>query len=184
MSDVEMHIIDMDEFLRRLDIMSSEFGDVLEQIAKDLGKLALRLYKGTVRTWTRKPNFTVLTEARGDQITVMVGTDSDIYKYVDKGTAMRDIVPRNKPVLVFRRIYKPRTTPGKLQSGRKWSGGGLIFTRRVRDHSIKPRNLTVMGFTRIDREAQPLTMRYLKKWHRRVTSGHGTGTSIPEMRIV
>lgn len=138
---------------------------VIEETVDDLAAEAQTLYKRTVGSWSDRPTFTTTKRVMAHEVTAKVGTDSLKYKYVDEGTRTRDIVPRSAGgVLVFRADYTPRTRPGSLSSGAKSSGGPLIFTKRVRGHSIKARRFTPQIRERVQEKVAPVLSKRLKEW--------------------
>ena len=142
-----------------------DFTNVIELVVDDLADEAKATYERTVQSWTDRPTFTISKQVMAREVIAKVGTDSLIYKYVDEGTRTRDIVPRSAGgVLVFRAEYKPRTRPGSLSSGAKSSGGPLIFTKIVKDHSIKARRFTPQVRTRVQEKVRPVLSRRLKEW--------------------
>jgi len=138
---------------------------VVEAAVDDLADEAQALYKQTVGSWDNRPTFTITKQVTAHEVTAKVGTDSLIYKYVDEGTRSRDIVPRSAGgVLVFRAEYTPRTRPGSLSSGAKRSSGPLIFTKRVRGHSIKARRFTPQVREKVQEKVRPVLSRRMKEW--------------------
>lgn len=138
---------------------------VVEEVVDDLAKEARTLYKRTVDSWSDRPTFTIAKRVRPGEVVAEVGTDSMRYKYVDEGTRSRDIVPRSAGgVLVFRADYTPRTRPGSLSSGAKSSGGPLIFTKRVRGHSIRARRFTPQIRNRVQDKVRPTLNKRLREW--------------------
>lgn len=122
--------------------------------AEDLGKQALRLFRGTTRTWREQPEFTVETEASGDEITVLAGTDNPIYGYLDRGTSVR--------YALMSPDWRSKTTPGSLQAG---SGAGrvIVINRNRPRPGIKARRFSDKIRETLDREAEPTFNRNYKQ---------------------
>ena len=91
-----------------------------KEIQKDFG--------ATTATWKHKPKFVREVDAgsrgRGKPVQVLVGTDDEIYRYVDEGTKPHPIFAgiytgkSNKKALAFqwggRGSYKAKTSPGVI----------------------------------------------------------------------
>jgi len=107
-------------------------------------------YQKTVATWGDKPKFEQLFDL-GPPITMLVGTDNEIYGYVDKGT--KDAAPypifagiytgkSSKKALAFPSQSTPKTKPNVIGS----FGGsrGKVDTVRayVIHPGIEPRNFS------------------------------------------
>lgn len=60
----------------------------------------------TTQTWKRKVEFTIQETDEGR----IVGTDDEIYGYVNDGTKPHIIVAKNSPTLVFTTPFGPKTT--------------------------------------------------------------------------
>lgn len=93
-------------------------------------KAALVDFKVTTQTWARKPDFEV-TEP--DPYTRVIGTDNEIYGYVNDGTKPHLIVARNAKVLAFGVPSSPKTAPRVIGSS-AGSRGGTIVTRKAVRH--------------------------------------------------
>ena len=95
-------------------------------------------FKTTTSTWKTKVNFVVDGPEGGRGA---VGTDSDIYGYVARGTRPHLITPKNASVLAFPGGQSsPKTNPGILGSRRGSNGGGeMVFTSVVHHPGTKAR---------------------------------------------
>lgn len=158
---------DIDEFLKRWGLKAEEIPEVLEDVAEELGKEAVRLFRGTVRSWQHKPHFEALTEVSGSNITVIAGTDDRIYGYVDRGTRPHVIRPRWAPRLRFMSGFSPKTQPGSLQSGPGKSAPPVVYATEVRHPGTRPRHFTKSVLAKTSAKAGPLLTRRVKKWLRR-----------------
>jgi hypothetical protein len=113
--------------------------EAAEKSARKVGEGMLDDFEQTTSTWKHKPAFTILEVRSGGVITVGVGTDDEIYRYVTKGTKAHTIHPRRRRVLSFRTGYKAKTTPRKLRSGGGGASGPRRFARRVKHPGTKAR---------------------------------------------
>jgi len=66
-------------------------------------------FKKTTRTWKKKPKFVKEMDLSGPGPVVLVGTDNEIYKYVDEGT---------KPHAIPKRRVRSGYTSGGAARGR------------------------------------------------------------------
>ena len=125
-------------------------------------------FLATTRSWSSRPEFETLTEATPDGITVVVGTESKIYSFVDLGTRPHDIWPRNAPALSFMwggpGSYMPKTVPGWVGS----QGGGPTGNRVVRKHvhhpGTKPRDFSRLIRWRWRAAAPGIIRKYAAAW--------------------
>jgi len=78
-------------------------------------------FEKTVENWSDKPEFELLISLTGPGPVAAVVTDSEIYRYVDKGTDPHIIVPVNAKVLHFTTGYRAKTQPGFIGTV---AGGG------------------------------------------------------------
>ena len=118
--------------------------EYLNELRKE-GRKIKREYEKTTRTWRNKPKFEMivgLTRKGGGEASVLVGTDDEIYGYVDEGTPAHWISAKNKPWLLFREKSTPKTTRGRIGSGRGSRSGGWVKKKRVWNKGIKSRNFT------------------------------------------
>ncbi len=91
-------------FLRGLDRAVEKQG---EEIKKD--------FESTCETWDHKPEFTVEHVRSGDNIEYTVGTDDNVYFWLNDGTSKRYAHMRDP--------YNRKTVPGQLKAR---SGGGEV----------------------------------------------------------
>lgn len=116
--------------------ITKEMTAVKKDVLKDFSK--------TTNYWKNKPVFKATSEKKGDVFSVTVGTDSDIYRYVDEGTKPHTIVPVNARMLRWRGPFKAKTVPNRLESGRG-NIGTLRFAAFVVHHpGTKARNFTTI----------------------------------------
>ena len=100
-------------------------------------------YQGTTKHWKHRVAFTGRLSERGMVTKIEVGTDDEIYGYVDEGTRPHIIRPKRPGgVLAFPSVSVPKTKPGSLKSGKGKSGGPTIVTREVHHPGTKPRDFS------------------------------------------
>lgn len=124
----------------------------LEKEAEAVSKEIEADFKKTVRTWNRKVKFIRLVQVGNDQVAVLVGTDDEIYRYVDEGTRAHWIYPKRKKALKFTSDYKAKTTPQIIDSQAGGAFGDMVFSKSVRHPGTKARQF--------DKEIQ-------KKWKKK-----------------
>jgi hypothetical protein len=96
-------------------------------------------FEKTVRTWRRKPKFEVLlSQARG-RLSVLIGTNDEVYAYVDRGTRPHLIFPRRAKALRFRGVYTAKTVPGVIDSREGGASGDEVFAAGVAHPGTAPR---------------------------------------------
>lgn len=100
---------------------------------------ALQDFQGIVRGWEHKPEFRIVKE--DDHVSV--GTDDDVFKFVDEGTRPHTIRARRAKFLRFMAGARAKTTPGSLRSG-SGGGGSLMFRRSVNHPGSKARGFSKM----------------------------------------
>ena len=94
----------------------------------------------TVRTWNTKPSF----KKRGpiqkaNSLEARVGTDSEIYLFVDAGTKAHSIRPRTAGVLRFRAGYTAKTRVRVVGSRGGGPRGPFVTAKRVMHPGTKAR---------------------------------------------
>lgn len=110
----------------------------------DAKRQLLNMAEMTVRTWHTKPKFRTRMIATANEIGVDITPSKDKpgqqWEWISEGTKPRPIVPKKRGgVLVFRSKYIPKTRTGLIGSIKGSSTGDLVFTKRVKSHSIKAR---------------------------------------------
>ncbi len=118
--------------------------EYLNELRKE-GRKIKREYEKTTRTWKNKPKFEVivgLTRKGGGEASVLVGTDDEIYGYVDEGTDAHVISAKRAPFLKFRTGFTPKTTRGQIGSRRGGRSGGWVQKKSVMHPGSKARRFT------------------------------------------
>lgn len=133
----KLPVYDVEQFRRALE---DGLADTAQQVIADYGK--------TVSTWEHKPEFSVLGST-GFRIgrTVMeitVGTEDEIYGYVDLGTKKHLIRPRRARVLAFGVGGSPKTRPNRLLAQTGSAGTIRAFAQVVHHPGTKARNFSKM----------------------------------------
>ncbi len=82
----------------------------------------------TVATWKTSVDFVIVKT--GD-LSRAVGTNSEIYGYVNDGTRAHVIIARRGKRLKFRAGYRAKTTPGDIGSTGGGASGPTVFAERV-----------------------------------------------------
>ena len=105
-------------------------------------------FESTTKTWKHKPRFEWVVNTKPSGPEILVGTDDEIYRYVNEGTRPHDIWAgaytgkSDKKTLAFPSAFTPKTTPGSLKSGPGSSGGDTVFTPMVHHPGTKARDFT------------------------------------------
>jgi len=115
---------------------------------KSVDKVARRMledFRGTTSTWKHKPVFGVTVTSSGGKYSAAVGTNDEIYGYVDQGTEPHLIrAKRRGGRLAFRTGgFKAKTSPRKLSSGPgARASGPLTRPKAVRHPGTKAREFS------------------------------------------
>lgn len=107
--------------------------------ARKIGNDMKRDFEATTATWKHKPVFEMNVSTKGQGPAVLVGTDDEIYGYVNDGTKPHDIYPVNAKMLRFQSGYAAKTSPGVIGSGGGGASGSMVFSRHVRHPGTKAR---------------------------------------------
>lgn len=118
-------------------------------------KGALIDFKVTAQTWSHKPSFAI--EAPNDNERI-VGTNDDIYGYVDEGTRAHVIVARGK-TLAFPSGYKAKTRPRVIGSSGGGGKGATVFTKRVQHPGTDAREFSETIATKWEEQLAMLLQR-------------------------
>jgi len=107
------------------------------------GRDVTKEYEKTTASWRVKPKFeTMIGLTRAEGASVFVGTDDEIYGYVDQGTRPHVIRPRRARFLRFRTGYKAKTSPRKIGSGPGGASGPVRFAKIVHHPGTQPREFS------------------------------------------
>ncbi len=105
----------------------------------DVAKRAKVEYKKTTETWSGQPDFVTTKEGN---FTRIVGTESEVYGYVDHGTRPHPIRARTAPNLAFQVGFTPKTTANVVGSASGGSYGGFVYAKEVQHPGTEPRNFS------------------------------------------
>ena len=98
-------------------------------------------FAATVKDWAGKPDFTKNVKISFLKVSIEVGTENKIYRYVSKGTRDHWVPKEGVATMAFQPGYKPKTTPGVLSSQAGGAFGERIVRRgRWKVRGIKPRH--------------------------------------------
>lgn len=78
----------------------------LHKAMMEAKKEILADFRKTTRTWKKKPKFEGAMDLSGPGPVVIVGTDNEIYRYVDEGTKRHYIFPHGNYPLKFKSGWK------------------------------------------------------------------------------
>ena len=96
------------------------------------GRDVKKEYEKTTKTWKKKPEFEVLiglTRRVPGSASVLVGTDNEIYRYVDEGTKGHYVPKSGVATMKFRPGYKAKTRPKQIKSYKGGAFGDKIVRR-------------------------------------------------------
>lgn len=99
-------------------------------------------FETTTATWNTRPAFRI-EKGEGERI---IGTDSDVYGYLDEGTKPHTIEPRSPGgVLAFQPLgFRPKTRQNYIGSNTGNPGGGpVVIRRKVRHPGFPARNFAM-----------------------------------------
>jgi hypothetical protein len=99
-------------------------------------------YESTTATWRHKPRFVKVVSLMAPGPTLLVGTDDEIYGYVEEGTRPHIILPRRAKALRFKTGYKAKTRPGVIGSFPGGASGPVVFSQGVLHPGTKPRDFS------------------------------------------
>jgi hypothetical protein len=96
-----------------------------------------------VATWDHKVKFEEEVNVTTSLVEILVGTDDEIFRYVDEGTKPHPIMPK-KPggKLRFQSGYKAKSTPGVQVSSVGGPFGDVVYAKGVQHPGTKARNFT------------------------------------------
>ena len=144
---------------------------------REVGKGIQKDFEKTTKTWKHKPKFVQTFAIKpGVGPELLVGTDDEIYRYVDEGTKPHLIFAgiytgkSNKKALAFPSKFTAKTKPGVIGSTAGSSGGDMVVRPYVSHPGNKPRHF--------DKEIAKIWTPKYKKWMERAmakaarASGH------------
>jgi len=69
--------------------ISSRINNAIQKLMKAEAGIQIKLYKRTVAYWKSKPEFSFVITQSGNETVLEVGTNDNVYKFIDKGTRVR-----------------------------------------------------------------------------------------------
>ena len=115
----------------------------LKKAQRDWMTKVVKEYQGTTKNWKHKVAFTGRMSERGMVTTTEVGTDDEIYGYVDEGTRPHIIRPKRPGgTLAFPSVSVPKTKPGSLVSGSGKRGSVDTFRKEVHHPGTEARDFS------------------------------------------
>lgn len=118
---------------------TAEYLKAMELGVQATGSLIMRDMQSTVRTWDHKPSFYVVIHNSKGDYSVIAGTDSLIYLFVDHGTKAHPIVAKRSKYLAFQGGYTAKTRVGVIGSNAGGSSGDMQFRQSVKHPGFKGR---------------------------------------------
>ena len=105
-------------------------------------KLAEQDYKSSVNTWEHKPKFEFV-EPEGKNYKITVGTNDNIFGWVDKGTKPHRIPKFGSKYLRFSSGYRAKTRVGIIGSNPGGAFGATVSAMSVQHPGTEARKFTV-----------------------------------------
>lgn len=136
-----------------------------QSAAKEIGREALRDYRRVTNTWHHKPDFEQVIDVDGDEVQLLIGTDDEIFGYVDQGTRPHIIMPK-KPGgrLAFQSGYRAKTVPGTLKSFSGGKFGPKVVRPWVMHPGTKARRFTQMIRDKTFDFARTTLRKHIRRW--------------------
>jgi hypothetical protein len=132
-------------------------------------------FRATTKTWKKKPKFVKEMDLSGPGPVVIVGTDNEVYTYVDEGTRPHPIYPRRAKALKFRwggkGSYRPKTQVRVIDSFSGGATGKMVSFKSVWHPGTKARKFA----DEIEKRRRPWYKRRMEQAMRDAakSSGHG-----------
>ncbi len=142
------------DFKKFTNVIESQIVGVNKDTAEDLGKFAVKQLSDLTSAWRHTVEFEVETEGRKGDITLLVSTDDEIFKFLDKGTRVRRAIMSPD--------FVPKTTVGSLQS-KRGRGGVVFISKKVNRPGIKARKFSERVTRNVDARAEQTFNRNFKK---------------------
>jgi hypothetical protein len=144
---------------------------IMREVAQIAERETLRKYRSTVRTWANPPQFQADTDFTSTSASTVVGTDSEVYGYVDRGTRPHAIAPKGPGYpLRFRSKYQAKTRPGVIGSRQGGASGHWIHAMAVWHPGTQARRFTEIIFREIgalmNKKTLELIGKELRKYQR------------------
>lgn len=118
----------------------------VEEAMEEAAEEGIELYQQCTSTWANQPTFEAAKVSDG----YVIGTDDEIFEYVDQGTKPHIITPKRAKVLAFGAGGTPKTQPGVIGSRSGSRGSTKVFTQRVQHPGTQARDFTGLVKKRMD----------------------------------
>ena len=132
---------------------SEAFTQAITAAANEAAKEIQKDFEATTKTWSHKPQFVKEVDTKTSPVQVLVGTDDEIYRYVDEGTKPHPIFAgiytgkSNKKALRFqwggKGSYRAKTSPGVIGSKAGGPSGPFVAFPFVQHPGTKARNFDI-----------------------------------------
>lgn len=133
-----------------------------------VGRAVKRDFESTVATWDDKPKFSLLTSVRkGSDIGFFVGTDDQVYKWVNDGTAEHIIPVGSAGFLAMPESYTAKTSPGVIGS----SGGGESGDTSIVPVDVIHPGIQARAFDKV------IAAKWEKRWKRAIEEAIHSGVA-------
>ena len=127
-------------------------------------------YELTTATWKRNVKFEKEINVSRDKQEILVGTDDEIYGYVDFGTKPHPIRPKRPGGrLAFPSEFVPKSQPGQMVSSKGYSGGETLFAKEVNHPGTKARKFS----KNIQKKWKPLFEKRMNKAMKKAVEASG-----------
>lgn len=149
------------------------------EMARETADEVKKDYQATTKTWDHKPDFERTYSVDIKAMEIFVGTDDQIYAYVNYGTRPHDIWAgyytgkSNKKTLAFPSSFTPKTRPNVIGSSRGSKGGETVFTPYVHHPGTKARNFDKVILKKWSPRFKKRALQLLRDFAR--ASGHYAG---------
>ncbi len=110
----------------------------VEEAMQEAADEGIALYEQCTSTWSKQPHF----EATAVKDGYIIGTDDEIFQYVDEGTPPHIITPKRAKVLAFGAGGTPKSQPGVIGSRGGSRGSTKVFAHLVHHPGTEARNFT------------------------------------------
>lgn len=142
----------LDDWLRLLpEVKKALTEDAIKPVAQTLRRELMRRFERTVQTWRRRPRFEVVQDVGPDRLSLLAGTDDEVYRYVDEGTRPHIIEPKGAGYpLRFQSMYQAKTIPGVIGSQAGGPSGPYVSAMRVRHPGTRARRFTQAIFKEVE----------------------------------
>lgn len=99
-------------------------------------------FERTTKTWKHKVKFVIVKAIPTNlgRVEILVGSDDEIYRYVNEGTRAHVILPKRALRLRFKGTYTAKTVPGVIDARAGGASGADVFSAGVIHPGTQPRN--------------------------------------------